>query len=339
LKTLRIGIVGCGGIARAHLTAYRAIPGVEVASVFDVASAVAAAFAAEAGIAAAPSLAALAASGIDAVSICTPPGARIDCCRPFLAAGIAVLCEKPLAADASAARELATLARASRSPFMTAFCHRFHGPVLELKKLVASGRLGKAVLVRTIFASRFELAGNHRSDPRLAGGGCIMDNGTHAVDLFRFLVGDVGEVQAMMGTIVQESPVEDVGAVALRSTSGVIGELATSFSTPNGAAWIEWYGSAGTARVSYWNAGYPDLSYVLAGTQSWIPIDCAAHPSRFEGQARHFVDCLRSATAPSPSVEDGLATSLVIEGAYESARSGSRTRLTPSAARSAAGTA
>ncbi|MBA2482474.1 MAG: Gfo/Idh/MocA family oxidoreductase [Planctomycetes bacterium] len=327
MDIVRIGIVGCGGIARAHLTAYRAIPGVEVAAVYDVSPTACESFAREAGAIAATSLAAMADMRLDAVSICTPPGARIDCCRPFLSAGIAVLCEKPLAVDGAAARELATLAAASTSLFMTAFCHRFHGPVLELKKLIDSGTLGQPVLVRMVFAGRFELQGNHRCDPKLAGGGCIMDNGTHAVDLFRFLVGDIGEIQAMTATAVQDAAVEDVGTIGLRSTSGVLAEIATSFSAPSGANWIEWFASAGTARVSYWNAGHPDLAYCLAGTDAWVPIDCSAYPSRFEGQLRHFIACVRSGSRPSPTVDDGLAASLAIAGAYASARSGERIGL------------
>src|SRR3954468_5681820 len=122
MSTLRIGIVGCGGIARAPLSASRATPGVEVVAVFDVVPAAAEAFAREAGAAAVTTLEAMASLGLDAVSICTPPGARIACCPPFLDRGIAVLCEKPLGADETSARELAARARASRSIMMTAFC-------------------------------------------------------------------------------------------------------------------------------------------------------------------------------------------------------------------------
>ncbi len=327
MSTLRIGIVGCGGIARAHLAAYRTLPGVTVAAVFDLSPVAAEALAREAGATAVPTLEAMASMGLDAVSICTPPGARIACCSPFFQRGIAVLCEKPLGADERSARELVALARASTSIVMTAFCHRFHGPLIELRKLVASGRLGAPVLMRTIFTALFPLIGNHRSDPTLAGGGCLMDNGTHAVDCFRFIMGDVAEVQAMMGNAVQHTAVEDVGLLALRSTTGCLGEVTTSFSTPVGSNWIEWYGSEVTARLSYWNAGHPDLAWCLKGSETWTPIDCSAHPGRFEGQLAHFVSCVRSKSQPSPSIEDGLAASIVLEAAYSSARSGARVAI------------
>src|SRR5688572_33265451 len=123
----RIGIVGCGGIAREHVRAYQAIAGVEIAQVFDVVDVAARLLAKAAGARVAGLVEEMAASAsVDAVSICTPPAMHPQNAAPFLAAGIAVLCEKPLAATLDAAGALAEQVRRSDSPFMVAFCHRFH---------------------------------------------------------------------------------------------------------------------------------------------------------------------------------------------------------------------
>ncbi len=137
LSELKIGIVGCGGISRAHVTAYRQA-GARIALVYDVNRAAAAALAKEVGAQVADSLAAMADPGaVDAVSICTPPAFHLEHCVPFVRARIPVLCEKPLEISVPRAKRLATEVKKHRSLFMTAYCHRFHPPVIEAKKLIA----------------------------------------------------------------------------------------------------------------------------------------------------------------------------------------------------------
>jgi predicted dehydrogenase len=316
---IRIGIIGCGGIARAHRDAYRAA-GAEVVAVQDAAPEVAERFAAECGAHAVGSLSVFLESGIDAASVCTPPGAHAEACLALIARGIPVLCEKPLAADLVGARMIAEAARRSLAPFMVGFCHRHHGAVLELKRLLDAGSLGAPVLTRIAFAGEFPLAGNHRADPRLAGGGCIADNGAHAVDLFRFLIGDIAEARGMIANVAQQASVEDAGIVTLRARGGSLGEIATSFSAPIGVARIEVLGSAGTAILTYWTPGEPELRWQRRGEPKWTEVDCSRHPDRFAAQARHFLDCVRSGAPCSPSIEDGLAAAIAIDAAYASAR-------------------
>ena len=200
VKHLRIGIVGCGGIAKAHLAGYRHDDNVEIASVFDVSTAAANAFASECGSRIAHTTIEMALDDhLDAVSICTPPGMHLEVALPFVHARIAVLCEKPLEANALKAKQLYDEVLKRKTLFMTAYCHRFHPAVIELKKLVAIGTLGKPIFFRNIFGGYYKLKGNHRSVLGLSGGGCVIDNCSHSVDLFRFLVGEPTEIQAVIG--------------------------------------------------------------------------------------------------------------------------------------------
>lgn len=326
---VRVGIVGCGGIARAHVNAYRSIPEVDIVSVHDVAASAAEALAREtdARIARSPQEMALV-DDLDAVSICTPPGLHFEHCKPFLQARIPVLCEKPLEANARAAGRLAELARRSRTLFMTAFCHRFHPAIIELKKLIDSGALGRPLLFRNIFGGYLPLKGNHRANPALSGGGVLIDNGSHSVDLFRFLVGEPTAVQAIAGDVMQKLPIEDFCMIALERRGRVFGEITSSYSLKGCDNRVEWYGTQGVAVVSYWNAGQPDLKYKLEGQTEWTPVDCSAHPDRFAGEIAHFIGCVQAGRRKAAiTADDGYRASVIIQAAYESAAKGRKIAL------------
>jgi len=321
-RKLRVGIIGCGGIAYAHLKAYKRIRGVEVHAVHDVSAEASGRLAEVAGADAVASIGDMIRLGVDAVSVCTPPGVHLEVCRPFIKQGIPILCEKPLAADAAAASRLAAAVRKQGSLFMTAFCHRFHPPVVALKKLIDRGVLGEALLFRNIFAGYLELKNDHRSQRELSGGGTLIDNGSHSADLFRFLVGEPTSVGCMIGTVRQQTGVEDFGAMTLSVGGKCFGEIAATHSCPVGSNALEWIGTKGSARLVYWN----DLSYQVAGKEP-VKVKCPDEPNRFALEVRHFVGCIRKGTSPAVSVEDGLKASRILSAAYLAADSGKQQRI------------
>ncbi len=332
---LRVGIIGCGGIAQAHLSGYVKIPHLQIAAVYDVNKKAARKMAVDTGAEVAGSIEDMAVSGqLDAVSVCTPPATHLDVCRPFIKAGIAILCEKPLEASYRNARKLAAAVDAAGTIFMTAYCHRFHPAVIELKRLIDDGTLGRPVFFRNIFGGYYPLKGNHRAKPELSGGGSIIDNCSHSVDLYRYLAGEPTAVQAFSGNILQKAAVEDIGMLHLSSGAGVFGEITSSYSLKVCGNWLEWYGTQGTAIVSYWNANQPDLAYRRARDAGWTEVDCSAHPDRFQAEAAHFIQCVRNGTRPAITVHDGLITSRVIEAAYTSAAKGKRIDIHPQGASS-----
>ncbi len=324
---LRVGIVGCGGIARAHLAGYNSAANADVVYVYDVSRKAAQQFAAECGAQVAASPEDMAGAGLDAVSVCTPPATHLQVCKPFLGAGVPVLCEKPLEADARTAARLEVAVRARGTPFMTAYCHRFHPAIVELKALIDAGRLGKPLFFRNIFGGYFELKGNHRARPALSGGGSVIDNCSHSVDLFRHLAGEPTEVQATTGNVLQRAAVEDFGVLLLGVRGKVFGEITSSYSLKVCGNWVEWYGTLGTALVSYWNPGQPDLVYRLAGESEWTIVDCSAHPDRFSAEVAHFLDCVQTGARPLVTAADGYRASRVIDAAYRSAKTGRRQSL------------
>ena len=324
---LRIGIVGCGGISRLHVQAYKQA-GARIALVFDTNRAAATALAQETGAQVADSQHAMAQPGVlDAVSICTPPAFHLAHCLPFVQARIPVLCEKPLEISVPRAKRLAAEVRKRRGIFMTAYCHRFHPPIIEAKKLIASGKLGRPLFFRNMFAGKFVLKGNHRADPKLSGGGCMADNAAHAVDIFRFLLGDIAAVQAQVANLAQKAAVEDFGLLFLRGKKGCVGEIACCYSTPVATNYVEVLCEKGTVTVNYWIPGRPDLTYRIEGEKEERTVDLSQVPDRFTAEIAHFLKCVRTGAKPALTVEDGLASTKVIAAAYASAKSGKLVRL------------
>ena len=319
-KTLRIGLVGCGGVARAHVGGYRNVKDAQIVAVYDMSKDAAAKLASETGARAAESIEEMIERDRpDAVSVCSPPSAHFDNCRPLLRAGIAVLCEKPLEVDLPRARKLAAFVRKSKAVFMTAFCHRFHPAILELKQLLDDKILGHPLLFRNIFGGYTPLAGNHRVHPKLSGGGCLIDHCCHSVDLFRFLFGDPTHVQAVKGNLMQKMPIEDFGMIHLSKGGKVFGEITASYSLKVCGNFVELFGTKGSALVSYWNPGFPDLQYRTEGDKEWIRVDCSKHSDRFTGEIRHFLACVRKGRKPAVNVEDGLAANRIVSAIYRSA--------------------
>ncbi len=133
---------------------------------------------------------------------------------------------------------------------------------------------------------------------------------------------------ACAGNVLQKVPVEDFGMIHLDVAGKSFGEITASYSLKVCGNWVEWFGSKGTAIVSYWNEGFPDLAYRPAGGKEWIPVDCSAHPDRFTGQIRHFLACVRQRRQPCVSAEDGLRASRIVAAVYASAARGKRITLT-----------
>ena len=155
----------------------------------------------------------------------------------------------------------------------------------------------------------------------------MMDNASHSVDIFRFLVGDPTHVTAMMGNIAQKLAVEDFGTLLLSVRGRAFGEITCSHSLRPGNNWVELYATKGTAAVSYGNPGRPELSYRAGPSWNQVEVDCSKRPHRFPAQIAHFLECVRKKRKPRVTVDDGLKATKIMAAAYRSAAEGKQIRL------------
>jgi UDP-N-acetylglucosamine 3-dehydrogenase len=327
VKPLRIVIIGAGNIARAHARAYAAQPPdqCQIVGCCDVLAAQADKLAGEfGGQAYTQTERMLAELRPDAVSVCTPPAYHLEQATLALEKGIPVLCEKPFSVDGPSARRLAGTARRLGVLLMPAHCHRFHGPVQQLKELIEAGKLGRLTLLQNRFAFKATTVLESwfvRKD--VAGGGVLLDTAVHSVDLFRHLAGEVTWVSAQVSRTVT-AEVEDSASLLLRSATGAIGQISCSWVSPPGEATVRLYGSAGSALLDYNEDNL--LHYALDGTPGWAETQFKG-PDRFANEVAHFMDCVRSGREPIVTPEDGARAIEIIDAAYRSAASGTAQTL------------
>lgn len=310
----KVGIIGCGGISRCHVDGYRA-NGAEVVAVTDVSAEAAEALAKETGAAVYPDVPALLASGVEVVSICTPPVAHEEAAVAALAAGVHVLCEKPIAFDAAAARRMAQAVAGAKAQFMPAFRHRFLPANVAFRTLIADGTIGDPVLFTNMFfGPAFEMEGKWFTKKAIAGGGCLLDTNSHSVDLFRFLIGEIVEQTGAMHRHFKTTDVEDTGVLTVKAANGAVGSMYSAFVAGSGVAYIDIVGTKGRALYDYFT---PDvLKYRLTEDREWREI--AVTPSiGFTEQIAHFFGAIRGEHTLTCTVHDGLRVMEVIEAVYE----------------------
>lgn len=313
---IRFGLVGAGAIAQSYLQAFRTLEDAKLVAVADVRPDAAAALAEGAGCPAYDSHTALAErADCQAVIVCTPPLSHAPICLDLLGRGIAVLCEKPLALDADSARGMLAAAETHGALFTMASKFRYADDVVRARSILTSGILGDIILFENVFTSRVDMRGRWNADPRVSGGGVLIDNGTHSVDIVRYFLGPVAEVHAVEGKRVQNLPVEDTARIFVRSASGVMGSIDLSWSLQKEVdSFIDIYGSHGAVRV-----GWTESKYRQAGSSDWVVFGSGYDKvAAFRSEIRNFAAALRGEETLRITAADAIASVEVIEAAYES---------------------
>ena len=191
-KTIKVGIIGSGGISSMHIEGYQKCPNVEVIATCDVIAERAKAQAERFNIPQCFTSAGrlLRLKDVDAVSVCTP---NIDHKRSTikaLRAGKHVLCEKPMAMNAREARQMIDAARKARRKLMIAYNNRFRADARFLKKTIDGGAIGKPYYARSLSIRRRGVPSwGVFGQKKLQGGGPLIDIGVHAIDMTWYLMG------------------------------------------------------------------------------------------------------------------------------------------------------
>jgi predicted dehydrogenase len=317
--SLRAAIIGLGGISGAHITGWQEAEGVEPVAGADISEAAVERFEENYGLTGyADWRDMLDAEKPDLVSICTPPFLHPPISTHCLERGIHVMCEKPMAADIAGAVSMARAARDADGLLMVAYCHRFHGPALKLKELIDDGTLGRPLFFRGCFTGLSDMEGNHRGELAKAGGGALMDNGSHAVDLYQYLLGKVANVSCRAGTFLQEMETDDVAVMLFEGENGCFGEVLVGYSIP--PQFTEWRiaGEHGVLSLENYMSG--PVRFWSRETTEWTDYECDTSMTRFQRQFAHFIECINTGQMPISNTETALHTQRAIGAAYQAAR-------------------
>jgi predicted dehydrogenase len=315
---LDFGLVGAGAIAQAYAQAFRASTAARLVAVADLRPAAARALAEELGCTAFASHQEMADRvHLDAALVCTPPAGHAEICLDLLARRVAVLCEKPLALGAACARRMVAAAEEAGVLLTMASKFRYVEDVKRAKSIVASGILGEIVLFENAFTARVDMARRWNAQPRVSGGGVLIDNGTHSVDLVRYFLGPIAEVNAVEGKNVQRLPVEDTVRLFMRSQDGVMASIDLSWSLNKELpSYLDIYGSHGTVRV-----GWKESRYRQAGSSDWVVFGAGYDKVQaLRRQLDNFCAAVRGREPLLIQAEDAIASVEVIEAAYHSLR-------------------
>lgn len=335
--SLRVGIVGCGTIG-SRRARFAAEAGDCVVAVADVAADRADALAHDHGARAELDWRAIVADPeIDAVVVATFNTALADVASAALDAGKHVLCEKPFGCNATEAlRLLETASRADRV-VKVGFTLRHHEAVAQAHALVANGEIGTPVALRAAYGhgGRPGYEREWRGDPALAGGGELLDQGVHLVDLSRWFLGDFTRVSGAVGTWAwRVEPLEDNGFALLQTADGRVATLHTSWTQWRNLFRLEVLGTEGLVTIGGLGGSYGPETLVHARRcpEGGAPPDerqWAFETSELAWIAEweEFAGAIRDGRDPLGSASDGYEAARLVDAIYESARSGETVRL------------
>ncbi len=340
-----LAVVGAGAMGRRHVEAIAASGGAaRLHAVVDPTDA-AREYAAGLGVAWHPDLPGLIAAGRpDGVIVATPNQLHVENGLDCIRAGLPVLVEKPIAADAASARALVEAAEAAGVPLLVGH-HRRHNPLIAAaKEMIASGRIGTIVAVHAMFwlykpDDYFDAEWRHRP-----GAGPLFTNLVHDVDLLRHLCGEIASVQALQAGEVRKGANEDTLVAALRFAGGALGTITMSDTIV--APW-SWELSARE------NPAYPpadQFCYLIGGTGGSLSLPDLriwSYPGGRKGwmeelgretprvepddplprQIRHFAAVIRGEETPLVPGREGLRTLQAIEAIKRSAETGEAVAL------------
>ena len=320
--TLRIGLVGCGTIARrAHLPAFRkAGPGsVDVVAFASRSRSSAEATAAEwgSGDVVDDWATLIGRDDVDAVDICSPNRSHADIAIAAAGAGKHVLVEKPMACTVAEADAMVAAAEAAGVVLSVAHNVRFAAPFFTAHRVVARGDLGRVVGFRAAFGhagpQQWAPEATWFFDAEQSGGGALIDLGIHVADLLRFVVADE-PVEAAALLAMRPDGVDEAAQVILRTARGALGSFHASWAArPGPDHQLTVFGTEGTLHLD----GRTPLWLHRPGGEP--------EPVELERPAadlyRGFVEACRGGTAPPVTAAEGRAALAVVEAAYRSAAS------------------
>ncbi|WP_345149667.1 Gfo/Idh/MocA family protein [Arthrobacter ginkgonis] len=344
-RTLRVGIAGCGAISRNHLEAFRALDDVEVVGVCDIDPERARVTAAAWGVPAAATVDELLGLDLDIVSVCTPHPTHEDVVLQAAAAGVHVLCEKPIAIELASAERMVAACEEAGVKLGVLFQRRFWPAAQRIRAAIDDGTLGRPIMGQCSvmlhrepeYYSRDAWRGTWASD----GGGVLMTQAIHYIDLLQWFMGDVAEVYGKINTYKhgEHIEVEDSATAVITYTSGAMATVEASTAvSPSLGVQIRITGETGASasltefpegsdgRVDLWAVAETISTEPVQPKGIFPNVDLATINGQLiphhTAQVRDFVQALRDGTDPAVTGRDATKALRILLAIYESSRSG-----------------
>ena len=339
--SMGIAIIGCGMISEFQSQAIGNLPNARVVAYFDTIAEMARKRAEQFGAKAYDDYTAMLADpAVDAVSICTPSGSHLEPAVEAAEAGKHVMVEKPVEITPERIDAIIAACKKSGVTLGAIFPRRFQEASRVLKRTIESGRFGRIALadvyIKWYRTQEYYDKGGWRGTWKLDGGGALMNQGIHGIDLIQWLMGGIGEVSAMTDTVAHERiEVEDVAVATVRFKNGALGVIEGSTACwPGTKIRIEISGSEGSVIMEdetivdwQFEKATPEDEDIRSrfGPREGLSGGGAADPTAIdsEGHRRQFEDfvgAIQAGKQPFCDGVDGRSSVAVITSIYRAAK-------------------
>jgi predicted dehydrogenase len=310
---IRVGLIGAGAIGQAHAQTVAASDRAVLAAVCDPALDRARACATTDSAIYESVDDMLAGTRIDAAIVAAPPNVHRELAELLAANGVHVLCEKPFATTVKDARAMLRASRRSGTILTMAAKFRFVDDVRQTRAAIDSGAIGDLMLLENTFTTALPMAERWNSDPNVSGGGVIIDNGTHSVDLFRYLAGPLQTVRAVEIERYQRLAVEDTAQLVARCATGAVAISDLSWTIDKRQPfYLRAHGSHGTVEI-----GWRESRIRTSTDADWRKFgDGYSKIAAFAGVFANFVAAIAGEEPVELSGADAIASVGAIEAAY-----------------------
>jgi len=281
---------------------------------------------------------------VEAVVVLTPPHHHLEPVVKSAEAGKHVYCEKPMAPTVQEADRMIEACRRNKVKFMIAFMKRFNKSFRFVKKLIDEDRLGSVFELRARWdnARVGKMSETQYRLKLISGGGFLQEDGSHPLDICRWWLGDVEEVNAYVAIIAPDRhETDDMACVTMRHKSGAISTLhITMITHTKGEESYELYGTKGTLIMKwlYHSSRSPEPALIhlyrnsrevqdLTLSSSWNPLQELRDNWQYLRELEHFCECILHDEEPYCTGEDGRAVVEIVNAAYISAWKHERIRL------------
>lgn len=340
-KDIGFGIIGCGMIANWHAGAVDKIDNTYLAGVVDLNKSAADAFAAKYGVNAYDSVEALLSDDqIEVVCICTPSGLHASLAIKVSNSGKHVVVEKPMAITKEECKQIINACEINNTKMCVISQLRFSDAVKELKKAVDDNILGKLVMgdvyMKFFRSQEYYGKSSWKGTWKMDGGGALMNQGIHGIDLLQYIMGPVKSVFAHTRTLARNIEVEDTAAILLEYENGAVGVVqGTTSIYPGFNRRLEVNGEKGSIvleedTIASWDIEGQEMpESVVIGKTS---IGAASDPAdiSIEGhvlQLKDMIDAIKNDRKPLVDQYEGKKPVEIILAAYESSKKGRRIDL------------
>jgi predicted dehydrogenase len=317
-EKLRFGLVGAGAIAQSYIQAFEHCAEARLVAVADCRVEAAQRIAERMHCRSFDRVERMVSDcQLDAAIVCTPPVTHTDICIHLMEAMVHVICEKPFSVDAAGAQRMLEASRRTGMKLTMASKFRYVKDIIRAKSIIASGVLGHLILFENVFAHRVDMTSRWNSRPEISGGGVLIDNGAHAVDLMHYFLGPLAEVHAREARRSQGLLVEETVSLSARSVSGVVCNIDLSWSVSKlRDSFLEIYGNRGAVSVGWKKSSHLDFAH-----HEWVAFGNGYNKIQaFRSQIENFSRAIRGEEPLLITAEDALDSVTIVECAYQSLR-------------------